>query len=141
MQELTKELQDEIAALEDMDARALHRKYPAFLKDAQGCSISSVLRGIVAYAIQERFYGIPLSKEVAERLTDTGDTPARLFPQERGIGAGARLVRFWQGVRHEAVVRDDGRFEYNGKRYNSLSAVAKAITGTHWNGKLFFGIK
>lgn len=99
------------------------------------------MRGIVAYALQERFYGSPLSKEAAERLADAGDTPERLLPQERGVGAGARLVRFWQGVRHETVVRDDGRFEYDGKTYNSLSAVAKAITGTHWNGKLFFGVK
>ena len=102
---------------------------------------SSVLRGIVAYALQDGFYGSPLSKDAAARLADTNDTPVRQFAAERGVGAGARLVRFWQGARHEAVIRDDGRFEYNGKTYNSLSAVAKAITGTHWNGKLFFGVK
>ena len=43
--------------------------------------------------------------------------------------------------RYEAVVRDDGRYEYDGEIYSSLSAVAKAITGTHWNGRLFFGVK
>ena len=50
-------------------------------------------------------------------------------------------MRVWKGVRHEAVVRNDGRFEYNGEIFNSLSAIAKVITGTHWNGRLFFGIK
>ncbi len=141
MQELPKTLQDEIESLDDFDARELHRKYPAILKDAKRCSISSVLRGIVAYALQDGFYGNPLSKEAEARLADAGETPVRQFAIERGVGAGARLVRFWQGERHEAVVRDDGRFEYKGKTYNSLSAVAKAITGTHWNGKLFFGVK
>lgn len=141
MQELTKQLQEEIEALDDLDARALHRKYPAILKEAKGCSISSVLRGMVAYALQDGFYATPLSKEAATRLADAGETPVRQFAAERGAGAGARLVRFWQGERHEAIVRDDGHYEYNGKTYNSLSAVAKAITGTHWNGKLFFGFK
>lgn len=141
MQEIPKTLQDEIESLDDLDARELHRKYPAILKEAKGCSISSVLRGIVAYALQDGLYGSPLSKEAAARLADTNDTPVRQFAAERSVGAGARLVRFWQGARHEAVVRDDGRFEYNGKTYNSLSAVAKAITGTHWNGRLFFGVK
>ena len=52
-----------------------------------------------------------------------------------------RHVRFWKGERYETTVRDDGRYEYNGEIYSSLSAVAKAITGTHWNGRLFFGVK
>ena len=77
MQELPKTLQDEIEALEDLDARSLHRKYPAILKEAKGCSISSVLRGIVAYALQDGFYGCPLSKEAAARQTRSRrNTPA-----------------------------------------------------------------
>lgn len=52
---------------------------------------------------------------------------------------GTRLVRDWNGSRYE-VITVPGGFEYDGKLYRSLSAIAKAITGTHWNGKLFFGI-
>ena len=52
---------------------------------------------------------------------------------------GTRLVRDWHGDRHEVTVVAGG-FEYGGKRYRSLTAVAKAITGSHWNGKLFFGL-
>ena len=53
---------------------------------------------------------------------------------------GTRLVREWQGVEHAVTVLESG-FEYQGKPFKSLSAVANAITGTHWSGPLFFGLK
>jgi site-specific DNA recombinase len=53
--------------------------------------------------------------------------------------AGTRLIRQWQGVEHCVTVLDDG-FEYQGAKYRSLSAIARAITGTRWNGPLFFGL-
>ena len=53
---------------------------------------------------------------------------------------GASLNRRYKGKHIQVTVLDDG-FEYEGARYNSLSAVAKAITGAHWNGRLFFGLK
>lgn len=54
---------------------------------------------------------------------------------------GTRLRREWKGKTYEVIVRDDGSFEYNGEIYRSLSSVASGITGTHWNGKKFFGVK
>jgi hypothetical protein len=54
--------------------------------------------------------------------------------------AGTRLIRDWQGSRHEVTVVVDG-YEYGGKRYRSLSAIARAITGTQWNGPAFFGLR
>ena len=53
---------------------------------------------------------------------------------------GTRLVREWDGQRHEVTVVHGG-FEYRGRRYRSLSAIAKLITGTHWNGPRFFGLR
>lgn len=60
-------------------------------------------------------------------------SPAALMP-------GTTLVREWGGRRHEVAVVPDG-FEYDGQRFTSLSAVALAITGTTWNGQVFFGVK
>ena len=54
--------------------------------------------------------------------------------------AGTRLIREWQGVEHCVTVRDEG-YEFEGRPYKSLSAVARAITGTRWNGWVFFGLK
>ena len=56
------------------------------------------------------------------------------------LATGSRLVREWQGTTHQVAVLDQG-FAYAGQTYRSLSAVAKAITGTHWSGPLFFGIR
>ena len=54
--------------------------------------------------------------------------------------AGTRLIREWQGVEHTVTVLDDG-YEYQGRPYKSLSAIARAITGTRWNGWVFFGVR
>ena len=55
--------------------------------------------------------------------------------------AGTGLCRNWQGVEHTVTVLHDGGFDWQGRRYASLSAVARAITGTRWNGPLFFGLR
>ena len=54
--------------------------------------------------------------------------------------SGTRLIREYQGVEHCVTVRDDD-FEYQGRPYQSLSAIARAITGTPWSGPVFFGLK
>ncbi len=121
-------------------ARALRRRYPQLVSDLPNCALSGVLRATIAYRLQERHYGLSLPKEAAAWLDEEVDD-GRAFPDGRKVGSGARLVRLWKGGRCEVAVQDDGRYEYGGEVYSSLSAVAKAITGTHWNGKLFFGVR
>ena len=104
------------------------------------------LESRLAYRIQELAYG-GLKPETLERLAaiandlDGGDPDRRRrrVTQDRPI-AGTRLIREWQGVEHCVTVRDED-FEYQGRPYKSLSAVARAITGTRWNGLIFFGLK
>jgi Protein of unknown function (DUF2924) len=104
------------------------------------------LESRLAYRIQELAYG-GLKPETLERLEalaadlDGGDLGRRRRrdAQDRPI-AGTRLLREWQGVEHGVTVLDDG-YEYRGRPYKSLSAIARAITGTRWNGWLFFGLK
>lgn len=52
---------------------------------------------------------------------------------------GTVLTRSFKGTEYRVTVLKDG-FEYEGKIYKSLTAIADAITGTHWNGHLFFGL-
>lgn len=54
--------------------------------------------------------------------------------------AGSRLIRVWQGETHQVMVLEKG-YSYAGKHWKSLSAIARAITGTPWSGPVFFGIK
>jgi hypothetical protein len=56
------------------------------------------------------------------------------------IKAGTKLIREYKDEKHEVITLEKG-FEYRNKPYKSLSAIAKEITGTQWNGKLFFGVK
>jgi len=76
---------------------------------------------------------------IAEDL-DGGDPARRRQPAKDRPIAGTRLIREYQGVEHCVTVRDED-FEYQGRPYKSLSAVARAITGTRWNGLTFFGLK
>ena len=99
----------------------------------------------LAYRIQELAYG-GLKPETVKRLRELGEqldggnvVVRRTRVDDRPI-AGTRLIREWQGVEHCVTVLCDG-YEYSGRPYKSLSAAARAITGTRWNGWVFFGLK
>ncbi len=98
----------------------------------------------LAYRIQELTYG-GLASKAENRLNDLlaeakgAKTNRRVAPAKIPI-AGTRLVREWRGERYEVIVLANG-FEYAGRRWNSLTAIAREITGTHWNGPVFFGLR
>jgi len=68
------------------------------------------------------------------------EAPEKLRKKPANLPAGTTLERFYNGNNHSVIVLDRG-FLYDHKVFKSISAVAKAITGTHWNGNLFFGLK
>jgi len=103
------------------------------------------LESRLAYRIQELAYG-GLKPETVKRLEALGEqidgkniTLRRIRQEQRPI-TGTRLLREWQGVEHVVTVQRDG-FEWQGRPYQSLSAIARAITGTRWNGWVFFGLR
>ncbi|CAA7618923.1 Bacteriophage-related protein [Candidatus Terasakiella magnetica] len=97
----------------------------------------------LAYRIQELAFG-GLSVQAERRLDDLVDElDGKKKPKAKDMTApivGTKLIREWQGVMQEVTALADG-FEWQGRRYQSLSAVARAITGTRWNGPLFFGLR
>ncbi|MDA9424015.1 DUF2924 domain-containing protein [Bradyrhizobium sp. CCBAU 53380] len=103
------------------------------------------LESRLAYRIQELAYG-GLSTDTVRRLEAlAADLPTKGSKRIRHKNSdrpvsGTRLIREWKGVEHRVTVRD-ADFEYQGRPYKSLSAVARAITGTRWNGLIFFGLK
>lgn len=102
-----------------------------------------LVRGL-AHRIQELTYGglSPAHQARLEALIEDTGTPGTGRNRVNGerLLLGTRLVREWKGMAHEVTVIEGG-FEYQGRRYRSLSAVARAITGTRWNGPLFFGLR
>jgi hypothetical protein len=102
------------------------------------------LENRLAYRLQELAYG-GLTEEALERLEALADelegkTPRRRSALETRPIVGTRLVREWKGREHCVTVRQKD-FEYKGRPYKSLSAIARHITGTRWNGLVFFGLK
>jgi hypothetical protein len=141
---------DEIAHLRDLDASTLRLRW----REVTGKAAAPGLKGellvrALAYAIQEQTFG-GLSLAATKRLqaiAREGTASKDGSPRERRSAApprrlmpGTRLVREWQGVLHEVIVIPGG-FLWRGATYPSLSTVAKAITGTSWNGWVFFGAK
>lgn len=103
------------------------------------------LESRLAYRIQELAYG-GLKPETIARLEalgeqlDGGKIAIRKDRADERPIAGTRLIREWQGVEHTVTVLKDG-YEWQGRPYKSLSGIARAITGTRWNGPLFFGLR
>ena len=103
------------------------------------------LENRLAYRLQELAYGglkastVKRLEELGEQL-DGGKKRVRSRRADDRPIAGTRLIREWQGTPYEVIVQPD-HFEYQGKRYQSLSSIARAITGTIWNGWAFFGLR
>lgn len=88
----------------------------------------------IAYRIQIKAEGIPEPK-MPRRVRNQG----RGKPIPRNLAPGTRLVRDWHGVGHVVTVLDKG-FEYEGRHWSSLTAIARVITGGKWSGPRFFGL-
>jgi len=133
---------DSLDQLSRAELRALWMQ--EFADRPPACLGRDVLALAIAYARQERRYGglpKPVAKELdrllAHALGDSATDTPTTTPLPR---AGTILVREWQGTTHHVTVVDDG-FLWNGQPHRSLSSIARAITGTKWNGPRFFGMR
>jgi Protein of unknown function (DUF2924) len=135
----------QLAALKNTPAPALKAKWRALFDREPPPYNRRFLESRLAYRIQELAYG-GLKKETVERLRVLGKQydgkpDGRPKPRSDRLPiAGTRLIREWQGIEHCVTVRGDD-FEYQGRPYKSLSAIAREITGVRWNGWVFFGLK
>jgi hypothetical protein len=102
----------------------------------------SYLISRLGYRLQELHFGglKPATRAKLDALADGLDPKAaRRRVVDRPV-VGTQLIREWRGVEHKVTVLADG-FEWEGRRYKSLSATACAISGSRWNGWAFFGLK
>jgi len=97
-----------------------------------------LLFGAVAYALQMRAHGLSETK-LRRRLERHDKQQRSIRKQTPGLMPGARLIREWNGSTHTVDVIEGG-YRWNGEQYRSLSAIARAITGTRWSGPRFFGL-
>jgi len=142
---LTDSIPARLAALKSTPTFELKAQWRQLFESEPPAFNRRYLESRLAYRIQELAYG-GLKPETVRRLErlgedlDGGDrTKRRMRADQRPI-TGTRLLREWQGVEHVVTVTADG-FDWQGRPYRSLSAIARAITGTRWNGWVFFGLK
>jgi hypothetical protein len=141
----------QIAELHQLPMRDLRDRWRALIgADPPRYNRSFFVRRL-AYRLQELAYG-GLSQAARARmnelLTQAGCNEIGASRPRKQVTsgrrelpvAGTRLIREWNGQPHE-VTAVPGGFAYRGRRYRSLTAIAELITGTHWNGPSFFGVR
>ena len=134
-----------LAALKAMSVNELKTEWQAMFDAPAPNNSRTFLESRLAYRIQELTYGGPdkqtrrLLDLLADEVEGTLTRKAQIADLRNPV-VGTKLIREWDGTAHTVTVLKDG-FDWGGQRYKSLSAVARAITGTRWNGYRFFGLR
>lgn len=139
-----KDLELEIARLRGLrlpDLRAVWEKH-------HGAAAPRTLRRemlirSIAWQMQAKAFGglKPATRKYLFEIADGVHSKTSVVPTPPlRIRPGTKLIRVWQNRTHTVTALDEG-FEWQGKRYRSLSQIARAMTGTRWNGLVFFGVK
>ena len=134
-----------LAALKAMSVNELKAEWQALYDAPAPNNSRNFLEGRLAYRIQELTYGGPdkQTRRLLDLLADEVEgtlTRKAQIADPRNPVVGTKLIREWDGIAHTVTVLREG-FDWDGRRFKSLSAVARAITGTRWNGYRFFGLR
>jgi hypothetical protein len=136
-------LEREVEALADLDRSDLIEHWRRYFRTDPPKGIGQrLLIRAVAYEMQVKRYGglKPATDRRLQKIANgTSDCAHNDGKAPRGLHPGARLVREWNGVSHVVEVTEH-EFVWDGERYRSLSAIARAITGARWSGPRFFGL-
>ena len=132
------EVAREIAGLADLDRAHLVARWQRRYGRPPPSKLSrAMLEKGIAYEIQcAAFGGLSATVKRALRAAASGTS----FESSRHVAPGARLIREWNGTVHEVDVVEGG-YVWQGETYRSLTAIARAITGTKWSGPRFFGLE
>ena len=162
---MKKTLRDQIAALAAMNVPALREEHRRLFDKEPASSHRQFLFRKIAWRLQADAEGwhsdglLELARGIARNsplrnrvVTNASKRRAGLPPEQTAVATiepahdprlpmpGGVIVKQHKGKTHVVQVLDDGRFAYDDRRFKSLSAIAQEITGTKWNGLLFFGL-
>lgn len=128
----------EVREIEAMGRDALLDLWPKVMGPGIPRNMSQgMLRRFLAFEVQVKSFGGLTKAEMAE-IARKGSGAARAKADR--MAQGSRFLREWNGLSH-VVERTEAGYLWNGEIHASLSATAKAITGAHWSGPRFFGVK
>jgi hypothetical protein len=133
-----------LAELSSLDSEELNERWKVMYGgDAPARFQRRLMIQALAYRLQEKALGglKPATRRLLQRIAgDAHEGRPIAVELKHRLKPGAVLIREWHGVKHQVTVLKDG-FMFRGKRFQSLSKVAFEITGTHWSGPLFFGLR
>lgn len=136
----TIDLDGVLAALPAKNVAALRRSWvDLFGGDPPSCQSAAFLRHLIAWRLQEQRFG-GLTADTKRRLRKLASGQGSDRPPSIALKPGTMITRTWNGAVHRVHVLDDG-FAYQGKRYASLSVIARLVTGKRWSGPRFFGVE
>lgn len=127
-----------------MSSAQLRSKWLSLFKTPPPPLTADLLARGIAWRMQERAHGGLASaawrelERLKRELQKNGCVSTNVY--QGRIKPGTRLVREWGGVSHHVVVLETG-YHFRDRRYRSLSQMARDITGAHWSGPRFFGLK
>lgn len=133
-----------LASLPRLSKSALCELWQRFFKRLPPLGMrKELMLRIIAYRLQEQEFG-GLNKTSCRRLRELARAlaaaPNMTLSTRSAVKPGTRLVRQWKDQVHVVEV-EPGGYQYKGARYDSLSEIARLITGTRWSGPVFFGLK
>jgi len=134
-------LDQQLEELRNCSSSALRQQWRQIFRSVAPDMPPDLMRRAIAWRLQERVHG-GLAPSTMKTITALQTSLARdggmvVAPS---LKPGTRLVREWHGQTYHVLVCDEG-YEYDGRRYRSLSQIAREITGAAWSGPRFFGLK
>ena len=137
-------LRQQVDAINHKNMKDLYDKFKELYGFESGVSSPRGLRKRIIYRLQEIYFGgvEPVDMGILDEIADKDPLAnLKVVGSKRAKVCGTKLFRVWKGKKSEVTVGDHGKYILNGEEFKSLSAVARKITGTKWNGKTFFGVK
>lgn len=138
-------LDEQLAGLATMPPARLRAEWRRLYRGRrlpEGVTASQLIR-IIAWRLQEKTHGglPPERVRQLDRMIKQLEADGEIeLAAPQSLKAGTQLVRHWHGKFHCVTVLDDG-FEFEKRRYSSLTQIARDITGAAWSGPLFFGLR
>ena len=133
-----------IARIENMKYPELCAMFAELYNGAVCPNNTRTLRNRLIYKIQEMHLGGISSSDMQLLIEISGQRDIKIrqgTPVKSPTTSMIHYIREWKGKKYDVTQISEKCYELEGVQYKSLSAVARAITGTRWNGKLFFGVK
>lgn len=130
------DIDDELSSIEAMSSKQLKEAWARLVGSPPPRIPPKLLRMALAWELQAKVLG-GLSRATHSKLAQIATSKSRTA----AVSLGTRLFREWRGKVHMVTIGDDKVIRWEDREYRSLSEVAKAITGTHWSGPAFFGLR